>query len=80
MRLACQLRRFREQRDPKLSLRDVEAATGISRGYLSRYERGRELPRDDKVPVLEETYGMPSRDWYILDGTQPLILPDEEAA
>ena len=38
--------------------------TGINRGYLSRYETGKELPRDHHVATLEKHYGAPARTWY----------------
>jgi transcriptional regulator with XRE-family HTH domain len=63
VRLACRLRELREERG--LSIRDVEARTGISRGYLSHLERGRLLPRDEWVDALEAVYEAPSSSWYV---------------
>lgn len=63
MRLACRLRELRLGRD--LSIRDVEALTGIARTDLSKVERGRLLPRDEWIEALEQAYGAESSSWYI---------------
>jgi transcriptional regulator with XRE-family HTH domain len=68
VRLACRLRELREERG--LSIRDVEARKGISRGYLSHLERGRLLPRDEWIDALEAVYEAP--DW-----SSEGELPDE---
>jgi transcriptional regulator with XRE-family HTH domain len=60
VRVPCFLRQIRGARP----IRDVEADCGISRGYLSLYERGRAFPSDDQVPLLEEAYGAPAPEWY----------------
>jgi transcriptional regulator with XRE-family HTH domain len=60
MRVRCRLRVLRGDR----SLRAMEAVTGISRGYLSRYENGKEFPRDHHVEALERAYGEPWTRWY----------------
>lgn len=60
MRVKCRLRALRGER----SLRSMEAETGISRGYLSRYENGKEFPRDHHVAALERCYGAPARSWF----------------
>lgn len=60
MRVRCRLRHLRGKR----SLRAMEAETGISRGYLSRYENGKEFPRDHHIPALEKAYGAPAKTWY----------------
>jgi hypothetical protein len=36
----------------------------IHRGDLSRLERGRLLPPDEWVPLLEAAYGAPQSSWY----------------
>lgn len=62
MRVKCRLRDLREARG--LTLRQMEQETGISRGYLSRFERGRELPADQHVAALERAYGAPAESWF----------------
>lgn len=60
MRLTCYLREFREAR----SLTELSELTGISRAFLSRYERGLQLPPDKDVPRLEQAYGASAHTWY----------------
>lgn len=60
MRVRCALRRLRGDR----SLRQMEQETGISRGYLSRYENGKEIPRDHHIDALERAYAAPAASWY----------------
>lgn len=60
MRLRCHLRQLRDG----VSIREMADRTGIDKGYLSRYERGMEIPRDHHVQALESAYGAPARDWY----------------
>lgn len=66
MILDCRLRELREAQ--KLSLADVKAAlperVKLSRGDLSRVERGMMLPPEKWVPALEAAYGAPSSSWY----------------
>lgn len=78
MRIACNLRRFREQKG--ISLRDAEVATGISRGQLSRIEKGRMLPTDSEAAKIAGVYGKPPITWYTASLSSPLILGDEEQA
>lgn len=42
----------------------MEGETGISRGYLSRYENGKEFIRDHHVAKIEKAYGVPVREIY----------------
>jgi transcriptional regulator with XRE-family HTH domain len=71
MRLVtCDLSRVRIQGG--LSLRDVEACTGVNRGMLSYFERGRWLPADRQLAALEGVYG-PRSGWFGL-----AILADDE--
>lgn len=60
MRVKCKLRMLRGEK----SLRELAAATGISRGTLSRYERGIQLPTDAHVPALERAYRANATLWY----------------
>lgn len=53
MRVPCFLRDLRGDK----SLREIEDATAISRGTLSKIERGQAFPLDEQVPLLEEAYG-----------------------
>lgn len=55
MRVRCRLKELRGTR----SLRSMEAETGISRGYLSRYENGKEIVRDHHLAAIERCYGAP---------------------
>lgn len=63
MRIDCRLRELRQGRG--LSIRDVEAETGIPRGYLSQIENGRLLARDEWVARLEHVYGARASTWYL---------------
>jgi transcriptional regulator with XRE-family HTH domain len=63
MRLACRLREIRQKRG--LSIREMEAVSGIDRAYLSQVERGTMLPRDEWVHRLERAYGAERSSWYI---------------
>lgn len=60
MRLNCKLRALRGDR----TLRQLEADVGISRGTLSRYETGQQLPPDRHITALERAYGAPASTWY----------------
>jgi transcriptional regulator with XRE-family HTH domain len=60
VQIACELRRLRGAR----TIRQLEQETGISRGQLSLYERGRAFPADKHVPLLERVYGAPLANWY----------------
>lgn len=60
MNVACRLRDLRG----RVSLKEMERLTGINRGALSRYERGREFPPDREIATLEQAYGAPQADWY----------------
>jgi transcriptional regulator with XRE-family HTH domain len=63
MRLACRLRELRLELG--LSIRDMEAESGIDRAYLSQLERGRLLPRDEWIEAIEEAYGADRSSWYV---------------
>jgi transcriptional regulator with XRE-family HTH domain len=63
MRVACRLRELRLERG--LSIRDMEAESGIDRAYLSQLERGRLLPRDEWLDELEAAYGAERSTWYV---------------
>lgn len=60
------MREVREARG--LSLGEIVARlpsdAKIARGDLSRLERGRLLPPDEWVPLLELAYGTPESTWY----------------
>lgn len=60
MRLHCRLRELRGSKPLKQMARE----TGINRGYLSRYETGKELPRDHHVATLIRHYGGTPATWY----------------
>lgn len=70
------IKRLRE--DKKMTLRDVEAKSGISTTYLNQQENhmGATLS-DDKVRVLAKVYDAPVEKFYLLSGRMP---PDELAA
>jgi transcriptional regulator with XRE-family HTH domain len=61
LHLVCRLRNLREKRE--LSIKDMERATGISRGTLSAVERGKAVPLDEHVAPMEREYG-PITSWY----------------
>jgi transcriptional regulator with XRE-family HTH domain len=65
MRLRCRLREYRATLD--LSLRELEAQTGVPRATLSRIENGRLLPTDRELAVLEPAYGRTFLEWYGTD-------------
>lgn len=75
MRLVCHLRRLRGDR----KLIDVSRETGIHIGELSRIERGIMLPPDDKLPVLEQVYGVSRGDFYA-SGTVSIVSDAEATA
>lgn len=75
MRLHCTLRVLRGKR----SLRDMQLATGISGGELSRIERGILLPADTQVAALEHAYGAPSHEWYHPQALLVIQADDETA-
>ena len=56
------LRTLREERG--LSLREVEAAYGVSRPVLSRIERSVEMPSAALLMTLSDAYGVPLEGWY----------------
>lgn len=60
MRVKCRLRELRGER----SLNQMQAETGINKGYLSRYELGKEFPRDHHIQALERVYGARAESWY----------------
>jgi transcriptional regulator with XRE-family HTH domain len=81
MRVACKLRTHRGDR----SLAVIEAATyaaghNVSGGILSQIERGRTLPTDEQIPVLEQVYGIAFADWYESPYVLIALQPDEDAA
>jgi len=53
------LRELRHRRG--LSIRVVEARTGINRARLSMIERGRELPTPDQLALLAQVYRIEGR-------------------
>jgi transcriptional regulator with XRE-family HTH domain len=48
----------------RLSIREVERRTGISRARLSQLEHGRLLPRDEWLDALRVVYGDEDT-WYV---------------
>ncbi len=60
MRLRCRLREIRGDRP----LRELESATGINRGELSRFERGVALPTEEQTLRLQDAYGVDHSQWY----------------
>ena len=74
-KLGNKLRQVRKLKS--LSLRDVEADTGISNAYLSQLERGdASNPSPKKLKSLAEHYDIPYADLLILAG----YLPSESAS
>lgn len=69
------IKRLREEK--KMTLRDVEAKSGISTSYLNQLENymGAMLS-DEKVKILARVYGAPPEKFYLLSGRLP---PDELA-
>jgi len=57
------MRQVRKERE--LSLRDVERATGISRGILSRVERGVEVASPGLLVELSGVYGVDPGSWSL---------------
>lgn len=49
----------------KLSLRDLQEATGINRGLLSQMERGRLIPEPEHLAALSHALGVPVESWRI---------------
>jgi transcriptional regulator with XRE-family HTH domain len=69
MHVRCKLRTIRERMPRKpngepVSLTDIEARSGVSRGVLSQIERGVMIPPDRQIDQLEQAYGAPIEDWY----------------
>lgn len=60
MRVPTNLRRIRGDR----SIADIEHASGVNRGTLSRLETGRGFPSDKHVDALEQAYGATIDEWY----------------
>jgi hypothetical protein len=60
VRVGCRLREIRGKR----TLAGISAAAGVPMSALSMIERGRELPRDDWLPGLEQAYGVPRHEWW----------------
>lgn len=60
MHVRCKLRDLRGDR----TLRELEALTEISRGTLSKLERGVQFPLDKQIAQLERAYGAPLASWY----------------
>lgn len=70
------LKRLRD--DKKMTLRDVEAKSGISATYLNQQENHTStLLSDNKIKVLASVYGEPVDKFYLLSGRLP---PDELSA
>ncbi len=59
--LALKLRVLRAER--RVTLRDVEEATGVAKETLSELERGRRRPKDITLAKLADFYGVPLRDF-----------------
>jgi transcriptional regulator with XRE-family HTH domain len=78
MHVTCHLREIRER--AQLSIRDIAERTGIDRGTLSYFELGRQLPKDDVVPMLEEAYGAELARWYEWRGPAIAVEFDEAEA
>lgn len=76
MRLVAHLREARERLG--MTLREMEQATGISRGTLSQIERGERLPKDRIASVLEEHYRLPRGDWYFKGNRFAIVADDEQ--
>ena len=49
-----------------LSLRGAESASGISRGLLSEFERGRRLPTLRELEALSAAYGVKPNAWRFI--------------
>ena len=49
----------------KMSLRDLQEATGINRGLLSQMERGTLLPEPKHLTALSYALGVPVESWRI---------------
>lgn len=49
-----------------MSLRQAEEASGVSFGYISHIENGRETPGPQVLYLLAEAYGVPPQDFYDL--------------
>jgi len=73
VKLPCNLRQIRGDR----SLTEIEEASGISRGTLSRIECGREFPLDKHVPALEQAYGAAAHEWW---APAVLLLVERDAS
>lgn len=77
MKLHCKLRDYRGRR----SLSDIERETKaaghrVSGGILSQIERGRTLPTDAQIPVLEQVYALPFKEWYASEFVLIAFEPD----
>ena len=70
---ALTLRELRHRRD--LSIRTVEARTGINRARLSMIERGRELPTPDQLAVLADVYGVEGRWRFVTLAVLEAVTP-----
>ncbi len=71
----------REQRlAAKLSLRDLEAATGLSRGALSQIEQGGRGANPETLQRIAEALGIDYEDLYAMSGiSRPEKLPEIDA-
>jgi transcriptional regulator with XRE-family HTH domain len=74
VRVTCHLRGFRGDR----TLAAITEQSGVSQADLSRIERGRMVPADDQVALLEEAYGQPRHLWWPPEVL--VVLQDDEGA
>lgn len=58
---------FRELRRQKnMSIRQVEAATGVFNPHLSEIERGIRFPTEEEFAALSEFYGVSREGWTLM--------------
>jgi transcriptional regulator with XRE-family HTH domain len=61
----------------KLTLKDIQTATGVSNAYLSQLETGKiDKPGAEVLATIATAYGIPRQTLFYIVG---YILPDDEA-
>jgi transcriptional regulator with XRE-family HTH domain len=70
MFIGAWLRQLREQRG--FSQADMEKATGLLRGYISRVENGRTVPCLETLERLAAALGVPLYELFYMNGDNPV--------
>jgi transcriptional regulator with XRE-family HTH domain len=71
---------YERRRALKISLRELEAATGIGRGPLSELEKGQRGASPEKLQRIAEALSLDYEDLYAVSGiSRPEKLPEIDA-